>query len=140
MGWFGKPGKAGKAQRAQTAPANAGGAQSGGNVIPDAGIRYGRDPIAASYAARLGIMTSLTSPATAGRFRTGDQGSASNRATADLGALQLFRSLVGGGGRARVGAQAGPSSQPGYPSTNNTVLIGLAAMDQPGLQRLGGLR
>lgn len=137
--WFGKPGKAGKQTRPQQVLAGPPGATSASNVIPAAAYRYGRNPIAFSYGHRLGVMSSLTSPAVAGRFRPQDQGSPNRRATADLGALQAFRGLVGGPGRARLGAQGGPSSQPGYPSTNATILIGLAAMDQPGTQRLGGL-
>lgn len=136
---FGKAGKAGGLRRPQQVPAGQGGPTTPGNMIPDAGVRAGRNPIAFSLAHRLGIMSALTSPAVAGRFRPQDQSAPYRRSTEDLGALQAFRGLVGGPGRATVGAQGGPGSQPGYPSTNGSILVGLAAMDQPGLQRIGGL-
>ncbi|RGC65006.1 hypothetical protein C5N14_30920 [Micromonospora sp. MW-13] len=145
MRLFGKPGKAGKEQRPEQVPAGAGGRASGGNVFPGPAIMYGPQPQSVSLATRLHIGTSLTSPMVAGRYRPGDQGAATRRGcdggSPDLGALQAFRGLVGGPGRAQVGAQAGPSAQPGYPSTGGGPLLdAFARMSQPDVQPYGGIR
>jgi hypothetical protein len=139
---FGKPGKAGKASRPEQVDAGNGGRQSGGNAMPGPSIVYGRNPIAADYGRRLFYGSSLTSPMVAGRFRPQDRGAPTNRGgTPDLGPLQAWRGLVGAGTSVRLGAQAGPSSQPGYPGTgSNSVLTGLAYMSQPDVQPIGGLR
>lgn len=141
MKLFGKAGKAGKEQRPEQVDAGNGGRSMGGNVIPGVTVRYGRDPIAWSYAQRLFAATTLTSPMVAGRFRPQDEGAPTNRGTdggsPDLGALQLFRGLVG----RPMGTTLGKSQQ-GYPSTgdgNAAILAGLANMGRPDVQRIGGL-
>ncbi|WP_420118973.1 hypothetical protein [Micromonospora sp.] len=140
---FGKAGKAGKEQRPQQVPAGSGGRSSGGNVIPGPAVAYGPQPVAVSLAARLGVATLL--PLFSARFLPQDSGAATRRGidggTPDFGALQGFRGLVAGPRSARLGAQAGPSDQPGYPGTGNAlVLQGLANMARPDQQRYGGLR
>lgn len=139
---WGKAGKAGKAQQPQQAPAPHGRA-SAGNAIAAAGMRYGSQPLARSYAARLGVVSSLTSPATVGRFRPGTSASPANRGeTPDFGAQQAFRGMVGKLSRhPRVGAQGGPSAQPGYPSTGGAggIVAQLAALGRPDRMPIGGL-
>lgn len=144
MKLFGKAGKAGKAQRPEQVDAGAGGRQTGGNAQPGPPVIYGAQPIAVGQSQRLFFGTSLTSPMVAGRFRAQNEGAPTARGydggSPDLGALQTFRGLVGGATSVRLGAQAGPSSQPGYPGTGSSVLNGLAAMDRPDVMRYGGLR
>lgn len=143
MKLFGKPGKAGKEQRPEQAPAGRIIGAVGGNVLPGAAVRYGRQPLAWATAVRLHAATSLTSPMVAGRFRSGGDGAVTSRGvdggSPDLGALQTFRGLVGRSTSARLGAQGGPSSQPGYPSTGSSTLQALANMRRPDVQRYGGL-
>lgn len=147
MRWaLGKAGKAGKQVRPEPVPAGRPGRQSGGNALPGPSVVYGANPVAVSQALRLHVGTALTSPAVAGRFRPGDRGSAVHRGVdggaPDLGVLQSFRGAVSAVRSVRVGAQSGPSSQPGYPSTNGAggLLASLAGMDRPDVQRFGGLR
>ena len=113
-------------------------------MLPGPPIIYGAQPVSVSLARRLHIGTSLTSPMVAGRFRAGNDGAATGRGrdggSPDLGALQTYRGLIAGPTGVRIGAQGGPSDQPGYPGTGNSVLNGLAAMDRPDIQRYGGLR
>lgn len=141
---WGQPGKAGKTRRPEQVAAPAGGQASPGNAMPAAGLQYGPNPIAFAFARRLGVASSLTSPAVRGRFRSHADAAPSSRGngTPDLGALQTFRGLVGVASRLKLGAQAGPSAQAGYPSTgsgNTTILSGLAAMGRPDVQRIRGL-
>lgn len=140
---WGQPGKAGKTRRPEQVAEPSGRQASPGNAIPAAGTRYGPNPIAFAYAYRLGVASSLTSPAVRGRFRSHADASPSSRGngTPDLGALQTFRGLVGLPSRLKLGAQGGPSAQAGYPSTGNgnTVISGLAAMGRPDVQRIRGL-
>lgn len=138
---FGKPGKAGKAQRPEQVDAGRGGAFTGGNAIPGPVVAYGRQPIPTLQAQRLFVATSLTSPMVCGRFRTQGDAAATSRGvdggSPDLGTLQVFRGLFAGPMGVRLGAQAGPSSQPGYPSTNNDPsTMGLSMMDLPDLIRV----
>lgn len=138
---WGKPGKAGKGARPEQVPDARGGRPSPGNAIAAPGWRYGADPLAFSYAHRLGVATSLTSPMVRGRFRPleGADPTRTGNGRPDLGALQTFRGLVGAATQVRLGMQAGPSAPPGYPSTGQGGVIGqLAAMQQPGI-RIGGL-
>lgn len=143
---FGKPGKAGKAVRPEQVDAGNGGRTTPGNALPGPAIIYGRQPIAVGLAVRLFAGSSLTSPSVRGRFRAGNEGDAVHRGVdggaPDLGALQTFRGLVGRPMSARLGAQGGPSSQPGYPSTGSgsSVLQSLANLSRPDVQRYGGLR
>lgn len=137
---FGKPGKAGKAERAQPIAGSVQGQPSPGNALAGA-IRYGVQPVPYSYAHRLGVVSSLMSPSVRGRFRTGDSSTPSNRGgTPDMGQLQTFKGAVGRLTRgARLGAQSGPSAQPGYPSTGSGGIVTmLAALDRPDVQRVGG--
>lgn len=136
---FGKAGKAGKEQRPEVVPRGSG-PMTGGNIIPSPPVTFGRQPIPFSYSGRLHLATSLVSPMVAGRFRPQDKGAPQNRDDWDPGALQAFRGLYGRGTDARLGAQSGPSSQPAFPATNNTVLQGLAAMGMPDVIPIGGLR
>lgn len=142
---FGKAGKAGKTQRPEQVDAGGGGRTSGANVLPGPPIIYGPQPMSVLLARTLHVATSLTSPAVAGRFRPQNEGAATSRGTdggsPDLGPMQAFRGLAGHTARgARLGAQSGPSAQPGYPGTGSTVLAGLAAMSRPDVQPYGGLR
>lgn len=141
---FGKPGKAGKAQRPEEAPTGYPGRASGGNAMPGPSVVYGSQPMAVSLSQRLFYGSSLTSPMVAGRYRPQDTGAATRRGvdggSPDLGALQAFRGLVGAPTSARLGAQVGPSSQPGYPGTGSSVIAALANMSAPDVQRYGGLR
>lgn len=145
MKLFGKPGKAGKEQRPEQVPPGRPGAASGGNAMPGPAVVYGPQPVSVSLARRLGVASSLTSPMVAGRFRPGNEGTAQHRGvdggSPDLGALQTFRGLVAAARSPRLGAQAGPSAQPGYPGTGSgsSVLQGLAAMSQPDVQPYGRL-
>lgn len=141
---WGKPFKAGKEARPEPVPAGAAGPQySGSNALPGPGVVYGVNPVSAQQAGILHMATSLVSPMAMGRFEQGDQGDAAHRglhgATPDLGALQVFKGLYPTNPLARLGAQAGPSSQPGFPATNNTVLAALAAQDLPDIMRVKGL-
>lgn len=141
-GLFGKPGKTPwKRQRPEQVPGGPpAGPSSGSNAIPGSAIRYGVQPVPLSFARRLFLMTTLVSPAVAGRFRPQDRGQPERRAeSTDLGTLQSFRGAVGTVSRANLGAQAGPSSQPGYPSTNAGDITGqLAAMGLPDVWRVKG--
>jgi hypothetical protein len=115
----------------------------GGNAHPTMVTLLGPDPIGAALPRRLFFMTSLVSPAASGRFRRGDKGSAEsgNRWGYDIGPLQDFRGrgLIGRGITSRLGAQAGPSSQPAYPSTGTTtapsIRSALSGMDMPRVLR-----
>lgn len=137
---WGQPGKAGKTRQPEQVPSGGPqGAPSPGNAVAAPGWRYGRNPLAFSYARRLGVASSLTSPSVAGRFRTQDASSPERRGgSPDLGALQSFRGLVGLTGRAKLGMQSGPSAMPGYPSTGQGGLLPqLASMSRPDEQRIG---
>jgi hypothetical protein len=118
------PGRAG--------PATADNAYAGPRVV------YGPNPISAGQAQQLFMATSLTSPMVRGRFRSQQAGAGENRATTtDLGSLQVLRGMYQGPQGVRLGAQAGPSSQPAFPSTNNDVTVtGLGMMDLPSLWRV----
>ena len=138
---FGKPGKAGKAQAPTQVRGTPSGPVSPGNAIAGAGTRYGAQPIALSYALRLGVASSLTSPSVAGRFRQGTSASPANRGdTRDLGQQQAFRGLVGKlSRRPRLGAQSGPSAQPAFPSTGQGgIVTQLAALGRPDRMPLRG--
>jgi hypothetical protein len=142
---WGKPGKAGKEQRPTAVAGEVSGPQSGGNVMPAAPFRYGANPVSRTQAARLFYATSLMSPMVRGRFRAQDKGAPTNRAdaggsfgSADLGTLQLFAGWQGAS-TARLGAQSGPSSQPGYPSTNNDSSVDLSGLGLPDVWRVNRL-
>ncbi|HTF08531.1 MAG TPA: hypothetical protein VK659_10220 [Asanoa sp.] len=109
-------------------------------MIPPPAYRFGVQPIPRSFAARLGMMSSLVSPAVAGRFRPQDRGQPERRGkSTDLGGLQSYRGAVGSPQTVRLGAQAGPSSQPGFPSTNAGDVTGaLAQMGLPDVWRVRG--
>lgn len=141
MAIWGQPRKAGKSRRPEQVPAPRGGQASPGNAVAAAPYRYGPNPQSFDLAHRLGVGTTL--PILRGRFRTMADASPSSRGNGapDLGALQTFRGLVGlPTRRLRAGMQAGPSDQPGYPSTGaGNVIQGLANMSRPGVQRIRGL-
>lgn len=128
LNFFDNPGQ----EADEMAPAGRARGMTGDNTQIRRVVVYGPNPISAGMARRLHIGTTVVSPAVSGRFRPQDKGSAVNRGgNPNLGALQLFRGLVGKPMTVRLGAQAGPSSQPGYPSTNNTVLAALAMQGLP---------
>lgn len=132
---WGQPGKAGGTREPEEAPAGRSQGSTGNNALPGPNVVYGRQPIAVAQAQRLFMGTSLTSPMVAGRFRDQLGGNGENDPR-DFGSLQVFKGLVGGPMHARLGAQAGPSSQPGFPSTNNDPTVyGLGQMDLPSLWR-----
>jgi hypothetical protein len=143
MGVFGKFGKAGKQQQPSNVGGNPSGPQSGTNEIPAVPFRYGRNPIAWSMAMRLAHGTALTSPMVMGRFRPQDKGAATNRAvsggsfgTPDLGRLQTFSGSFAGPRSVRLGAQAGASQQPGFPSTNQDSSVDFSGMGLPDIWRV----
>lgn len=75
--------------------------------------------------ASLGIATNTNSPMSAGiGLRAyGDSGYGVNRAAGDYGPRQAFTGIpspIAYPGKYNVGMQAGPSDQPGYPSTGQT--------------------
>lgn len=136
---WGQPGKADKTRQPEEVDPGRPGPQSGGNAYPGPNVVYGPNPVSAAQAQRLFLGTSLTSPMVAGRFRTQLAGKGENRATTtDLGSLQVLRGMYQGPGRSvRLGAQAGPSDQPAFPSTNNDETVrGLGAMDLPEMWRV----
>jgi len=144
--WFGKPGKAGKQQSNVNVSGNPSGPQSGDNRIEGAAFRYGRQPVPFSQAVRLFAATSLVSPMVAGRFRPQDKSSPARRATGtssfgspDLGAMQAFRGAFQGPQTVRLGAQAGPSQQPAFPSTNNDATVDLSGLGLPDFWRVNKL-
>lgn len=138
---FGKPGKAGKQATPHEVAGNPSGPQSGSNEIPDGPFRYGRNPVALSYSRRLFYATSLISPMVRGRFRPQDQGGPqrSGNGRPDLGRLQGFRGSFAGPKTVRLGAQSGPSSQPGFPSTNNDQSVDFSGMGLPDVWRVNTL-
>lgn len=137
---FGQVLKAGGARRPQEVDPGAPGPMTGDNAYDGPRVVYGPNPIAAGTAQKLFIATSLTSPMVRGRFRTGQAGAGENRAqTTDLGSLQVLRGMYQGPQGVRLGAQAGPSQQPAYPSTNNDVTVtGLGMLDLPDVWRVAG--
>ena len=146
LGRWGKPQKAGKSAGPQEVPAGTPGPSTGGNVLPGPAFRFGTQPVPASFARRLHMATSLVSPMVAGRFRPQDKGAPQNRAgrgssygSADLGALQVLTGMYQGPMTVRLGAQAGPSSQPGFPSTNNDSSVDLSGMGLPDVWRVNRL-
>lgn len=144
MGMFdrwGKPGKAGKSTGPATVAGNPSGPTVfGGNEIAAASFRYGVKPVDRSIATRLFVATTLISPMVAGRFRTQDKGSPSFRGVTfgnpDLGPLQSFSGSYAGPRTVRLGAQAGPSSQPGFPNTNNDSTVDLSGLGLPDVWRV----
>lgn len=143
---WGKPGKAGKSAGPVDVQGQPHGPRSGDNTMPAAPFRYGSDPNARRTAAALFVATSLTSPMVRGRFRPQDNSNGTHRSTAtsswgtpDLGALQHFVGLVGSPRTARLGAQAGPSSQPAFPNTNNDSSVDLSGLDLPDVWRVNRL-
>jgi hypothetical protein len=143
LGRWGKPGKAGKSVEPHQVDGDPSGPQSGSNEIPCMPFRYGRNPIAWSQAMRLAHATALTSPMVAGRFRPQDKSSPARRATEtssfgspDLGRLQTFSGSYAGPRTVRLGAQSGPSSQPGFPSTNNDAAVDFSGMGLPDIWRV----
>ena len=136
---FGQALKAGGERRPQEVDPGAPGPTTPDNAYQGPRVVYGPNPIAAGMSQRLFTGTSLTSPMVAGRFRSQQAGAGENRATTtDLGSLQVLRGMYQGPQHARLGAQAGPSSQPAFPSTNNDVTVtGLGAMDLPEVWRVG---
>jgi hypothetical protein len=146
LGSWGKPGKAGKQATGTAVSGNPSGPQSGSNEIAAAPFRYGRNPISWTQAMRLFNATSLVSPMVAGRFRPQDVSSPVRRAadgesfgTPDLGRLQGFRGSFQGPQTVRLGAQSGPSSQPGFPSTNNDSSVDFSGMGLPDVWRVNTL-
>jgi hypothetical protein len=128
LNFFDNPGQ----EAAEAAPTGRARGMTGDNAQARNLIVYGPNPISAGMARRLFIGTTVVSPAVSGRFRPQDKGSPVNRGgNPNLGALQLFRGLVGKPMSLRLGAQAGPSSQPAYPGTNNTILAGLRMQGLP---------
>lgn len=140
MAWrvFGQAGKGGGARRPQEVNPGRMGPVTPDNAYAGPRVVYGPQPIAVATAQRLFVGTSLTSPMVRGRFRPQLPGKGQNMAeTTDLGPLQSFRGAFTGAQRARLNAQAGPSSQPGYPSTNaDPTVLGLGAMDLPDIWRV----
>lgn len=140
---WGKPGKAGKQAGPVTVQGSPHGPESGSSVIPAPNFRHGDNPIARSYAARLGVASALNSPMVAGRFRPQDKSNPPRRADAntsfgapDLGALQNFRGSFQGPQTVRLGAQAGPSQQPAFPNTNNDSSVDFSGLDLPDVWRV----
>jgi hypothetical protein len=135
---FGQILKGGGARRPTEVDPGRSGPASGNNAIPAPAFRYGVQPIARRMALQLFVATNLTSPMVAGRFRPQLPGKGQNMAnTTDLGPLQSLRGMYQGPQNARLNAQAGPSSQPAFPSTNNDVtVLGLGAMDLPNVWRV----
>jgi hypothetical protein len=143
---WGKAGKAGKSAGPVDVQGTPSGPQSGGNAIPAPAYRYGDNPIARSYAARLGVASSLTSPMVAGRFRPQDKSNPPRRSdpttsfgTPDLGRLQTFAGSFQGPQTVRLGAQAGPSQQPAFPNTNNDSSVDFSQMGLPDVWRVNRL-
>lgn len=142
---WGKPGKAGKSQGPVDVQGTPRGPQSGSGVIPAPNFRYGDHPVARSYAARLGVASALNSPMVAGRFRTMDKGDpvfraeSSSLGTPDLGRLQTFAGSFQGPGTVRLGAQSGPSQQPGFPNTNNDSSVDFSGLGLPDVWRVNRL-
>lgn len=143
---FGKPGKAGKQQSNTKLPGGQpDGPESGDNTMQAAAFRFGRQPIAWQQAMRLFNATSLVSPMVAGRFRPQDVSNPARRSppggfgTPDLGALQGFRGSFAGPRTVRLGAQSGPSQQPGFPSTNNDSSVDLSGLGLPDVWRVNRL-
>jgi len=130
--------KGGGERRPEQVYPGAPGPTTGDNIIPAPGFQYGNNPISRRDAQELFVATNLTSPMVRGRFRPQLDGSPENRAqTTDLGSLQVLRGLYQGPQGVRLGAQAGPSSQPAYPSTNNDpTVLGLGQMDLPEIWRV----
>lgn len=146
-GRWGKPGKAGKSVGPEQAPTGVNGPESGGNVRPGESFQFGSNPIARRMAVALHMGTSLISPMVAGRFRPQDRGAPTNRAangtsygSADLGALQILTGMYQGPMTVRLGAQSGPSSQPGFPSTNgDPSTVNLGGLGLPDVWRVNRL-
>lgn len=146
MRW-GKPGKAGKSTGPVEVAGSPHGPSTGDNRIPANPFRFGSNPIARTMAIRLHLATSLTSPMVAGRFRPQDRGNPPRRAdatssfgTPDLGRLQTFSgSFQGPGKSVRLGAQAGPSQQPAFPSTNNDSSVDLSGLGLPDVWKVNRL-
>lgn len=145
MRW-GKPFKAGKSTGPTQVNGDPSGPSTGSNEMVAAPFRYGRNPIAWSYAMRLAHATALTSPMVAGRFRPQDKGSPARRAaetssygTPDMGRLQTFSGSYAGPRSVRLGAQAGPSSQPAFPNTNNDSSVDLSGLGLPDVWRVNRL-
>jgi hypothetical protein len=143
---WGKPGKAGKQVTGHEVPGSVSGPQSGSNEIVAGPFRYGRNPIAWSYAMRLFYGTSLMSPMVRGRFRPQDVSNPPRRApdgeswgTPDLGRQQGFRGSFQGPQTVRLGAQSGPSQQPAFPSTNNDSSVDFSGMGLPDVWRVNRL-
>lgn len=138
--WFGQALKPGGARRPQEVDPGAPGPTTGNNAYAGPAVVYGPNPIAASMSQKLFVATSLTSPMVRGRFRTGQAGDGENRAqTTDLGSLQVLRGMYQGPQGVRLGAQAGPSQQPAFPSTNGDVTVtGLGMLDLPEVWRVAG--
>lgn len=143
---WGKPGKAGKSVGPVEVPGTPHGPRSGSNAQPAAPFRYGVDPNAAVYAHRLFLGSSLTSPMVAGRFRPQDKSNPARRAdpdssygSPDLGRLQTFAGSYAGPRSVRLGAQAGPSSQPAFPNTNNDSSVDLSGLGLPDVWRVNRL-
>lgn len=142
-GRWGKPGKPGKSAGPVEVARSPHGPQSGDNAIPANPFRYGVHPVARQTAWALFVATSLTSPMVRGRFRPQDKSSDPRRSTStssfgtpDLGALQQFRGLYMGAQGVRLGAQAGPSQQPGFPNTNNDNSVDLSGLGLPDVWRV----
>jgi hypothetical protein len=143
---FGKPGKAGKQAQPKAVDGTPSGPQTGSNEQQAAAFRFGRNPIAWSFAMRLFHGTSLVSPMVAGRFRPQDRGQAPRRAapggsfgSPDLGRLQTFAGSYAGPRTVRLGAQSGASQQPGFPSTNNDSSVDFSGMGLPDVWRVNQL-
>jgi len=144
---WGKPGKAGKSVGPVQVDGEPHGPSTGDNVMPAATFRYGANPISQRMAVALHMGTSLMSPMVRGRFRPQDKGAPTNRATpngsygsADLGTLQILSGMYQGPQTARLGAQSGPSSQPGFPSTNGDgSTVNLGGLGLPDVWRVNRL-
>lgn len=143
---WGKPGKAGKQSGPLDVQGTPHGPQSGSSVIPAPNFRHGDNPVARSYAYRLGIMSALNSPAVAGRFRPQDKSNPPRRSdpttsfgTPDLGRLQTFAGSFQGPQTVRLGAQAGPSQQPAFPNTNNDSSVDFSQLGLPDVWRVNRL-
>jgi hypothetical protein len=144
---WGKPGKAGKSVGPVEVNGEPRGPQSGENIMPAATYRYGANPISQRMAVALHMGTALTSPMVMGRFRPQDKSAPTNRAPAggsfgsqDLGTLQILTGMYQGPQTVRLGAQSGPSQQPGFPSTNGDVSrVNLGGLGLPDVWRVNRL-
>jgi hypothetical protein len=113
-----------------------------GNGHPIASWGYGADAMSRSLAGSMAAANNPFSPMAAGvrRIFTGLPGFGVHEASTDVGPLQAFYGAVApisAPKSKRLGAQAGPSSQPGMPSTGQDTtgvgMIGWAQLNSLGM-------